>query len=283
MSTLESFIPEKTQFKSLINKLVNLPLWVKQSIYCELKSNLAECSDIQLLDNLEINIIQLFKPRLTAIALRLLRKQDKISNLSRLDPNQIQFMEALNNDLTLLEIAHKNNCTLKETCNILLSLIDESMVEPFENKNTLNFVLYITDRIRLGEFLVRTNRLTIEQLDKALFSRKYSESIGEILSFGDTLTNLGYLKPKQIENITSIKASSEQKISVLDESEAQAQEIIALQDEIDSLQFRNKKITEELLASKKELELKNLEILDLTKQLEKYSKGFMTRFLTSLT
>lgn len=283
MTSIDLFKSSTTQFKYLISKLISLPLWVKQAIYCELKADLKECSDVDLLDKVERRIIQLYIPKLTSLSHKLSKNIDKTSSLNSLEPAAITFIDSVNEELNLLEIAHHNQWSLKTTCIVLLELIDKGFVEPFDSPATLNFIHYIAGRIRLGEFLVRTNRLTSMQLDKALYSKKCAESLGTEVSFKDIIINLGYLTHKEITNITSIKESSEKIVLTIDEGCSLSEQIIMLQDEVDALQFQNKKLELELQEMRKALDERQHENLELLKQNEKYSKGFMNRIISNLS
>lgn len=283
MSTINLDKKENTQFSNLIQRLTSLPLWVKQAVYCEIKADLAECSDIDLLDSIETKIIQLFRPKLTGNAVKLVSNNSSLTNIDKLDVNHKAFIKSAYNNLNLLEISQVNNWSFKQSCNILLDLIDESFVDKIDDNKTYNFILFITNRIRLGEFLVRTNRLTTDRLDKALYTKKCADELNTGLSFKDVLVNLNYLSLKEVNNISSIKESAEISISVIDQHEALVQENMILQDEVDALLFEKKKLEDQLSFYKKELEEKNLEVLECSKQVEKYTKGFVGKLITSLT
>ncbi|MGD9580223.1 MAG: hypothetical protein AB7V50_02520, partial [Vampirovibrionia bacterium] len=266
----------------LMQRISSMPIWVKQAIYSELKSDIASCSDIELLDKMESKLIQLHVPKLSIASTRLienntLQKDDYITE------NQKLFIKASNEGLNLLEIAHKNNFSFKYTCQLFLDLVKHNYIEDLSNNYTRNFVLYIIGEIRLGEFLVRTGRLSTTQLDKALFTKKCSESFNSEITFREILVNLGYMKNSELESISIIKKSAEIAVSTIDETEIQSAQIDSMQDEIDSLLFQRKQLQEKIDLYKLELDQKNLEILEQTKQLEKYSKGFVGKFLGSLS
>lgn len=282
MKTIDNLIAGKSQFKTLLNRIIQMPIWVKQAIYCELKTDIASCSGVDLLDRSETKIIQLYVPKLTVLSTRLI-ESNALHSAENLNENQKNFILSANEGLNILEIAHENNFSFKYTCEIFMTLIQHSYLEDLNNNQTKNFVLYIMGDIRLGEFLVRTGRINTSQLDKTLFTKKRSESFDSDITFKEILVNLGYIENKEIESISMIKNSAEIAVSTIDLSESQANQIEAMQDEIDSLLFQRKQLQEKLDFYKREIDQKNLENLEQAKQLEKYSKGFVGKFLGSLS
>ncbi|MEW5821722.1 MAG: hypothetical protein AB1782_16125 [Cyanobacteriota bacterium] len=283
MLTLEMIQPEQTQFKSLISRYKNLPLWIKQAVYCLIKEDISECSDLDLLDSIDSKIIQLYKPRLTSNGLKLIDNKSVLSSVDSLKEDHKRFLQSSREGLNLLEIAHKNNWSFKLTCEVYLDLSDAELVDKLNEKKTETFLLYLVGRIRLGEFLVRTDRLTLNQLDKALYTKKCADELDTGLGFKDVLVNLNYMKLKEINNICSIKDSSEHCVTVIDEAQTQAEELNIIQDELDASLFKVKKLEEQLKFYKKELDEKNQENLELTKQLQKYTKGFVGKLLTNFS
>ena len=283
MSTVEIRNNITTQFGGLIQRLTTLPLWVKQAVYCELKLNLAETSDVTVLDRIESKIIQLYKPKLTGNSNRVLNNLNAIKANTDFSNDHKVFIKCANEGMTLLEIAHQNEFSFKKTCKILLDLIEQGYLENIEDKGSFNFLLYITEKIRLGEFLVRTNRLTTLQLDKALYTKKCADELETGLTFKDVLCNLGYMSARELNNIGAIKESSEQAVRIIDVVQSQSDELNSLQDQLDAALFENKKLEDQITFYKKELEEKCSENLELTKQIEKYTKGFVGKLFASLT
>lgn len=282
MNTIDVMINKQTQFRTLVARIIKLPIWVKQAIYCELKADMTSCSDVELLDRMESKIIQLYVPKLTLLSTRLI-ESNALHSAENINENQKNFILAANEGLNMLEIAHENNISFKYACELYTGLVQQSYLEDLNNNQTKNFVLYIMGKIRLGEFLVRTGRINTAQLDKCLFTKKCSESFDSDISFKEILVNLGYIEHKEVDSISLIKNSSEISVSVIDESEAQSNQIEAMQYELDTLMYQRKQLQEKLDFYKREVELKNHENLEQAKQIEKYSKGFVGRFLGTLS
>lgn len=282
MNTIDILINKETQFKTLINRIVKMPIWVKQAVYSELKADIAGCSDIDMLDSCNSKIIQLYIPKLTIMSTRLI-ESNSLNVIENINESHKKFIMAANEGLNLLEIAHENNFSFKYTCELFTYLVQHSYLEDLNNNQTKNFVLYIMGKIRLGEFLVRTGRINTGQLDKALFTKKCSESFDSDISFKEIIVNLGYMESKELESIYMIKNSVEIPVTIIDESEVQAGQIEVMQNEIESLIAQRKQLQEKLDFYKKEFDQKNIEILQQTKQIEKYTKGFVGKFLGNLS
>lgn len=269
-----------SQYKTLTKRIFKLPLWVRQAIYCELKVNIASCSDVSLLDRIETDIIQLYKPSLSKDGNRLFLD---MTGFKLINESQYRLLENVKSGMNMLEIAHNLNISLKSACLLLLELIELNFIEDIKDESAKNFVLFLTGNIRLGEFLVRTGRISNIDLDKALYTKKCADEIGSELSFKEILVNFGYISKREIDNILSIKISAEQPVSVLDEAAVHYETINMLQDELEGLMIEKQKLKEDLERYKKEFEMVNNEKLELTKQLQKYTKGFMGKLLTSLS
>lgn len=269
-----------SQYKLYTNKLKGMPLWVKQAIYSELREDLHRSTDIRLFDLIEKNIIQLYIPKLTYQGKKLVDTQEKFALLNY---EKKTLLSGVCKKLNLLEIAHLNNWSLKQCCNVVLELIDEEIIQTFEAFFYMNFILFITGKINIGEFLVRTNRLTNDQLERVLCAKKCAGDFNVEITFDEILVNLGYLTSKDIENVYRLKESADLKVHVIDESEIYNQEIMSLQDEIDSLAFENKKLFEKIAEQKKIIDEMNSSNFELMKQVEKYTKGFVGRLFASLS
>lgn len=268
-----------TQYKVLLNKIIRLPVWVKQALCYELKVDLAECSDIKVLDSKETKIIQLFVPRLTAKAHYLIKESKLIGSIP-LTSNQIAFIHCVKDELNMLEIAHKNKWSLVNCCIVLFELIEKSLIEDFSDSTNINLINYLTGKIRLGEYLVRTGRLTSIQLDQALYSKKCAEKLGEQVEFTDILVNMGYIKSGEAEGIKQMKNSATLPVLQIDDSLQKSEEIIMLQDQINSLKGEIESLKEEANQLRQELHSQIEENMNLVKQQEKNSKNFVKKLLT---
>lgn len=271
-----------TQFNTLVSRLIALPLWVKQAIYCIIKDDLAKCSDIELIDKIDKKIIQLYEPLLTSNGLKVVENKEILAEVEKLNKDHISFLECSSRYLNLLEIAHRLNWSFKYSCEVYLELTERGYVDYIRNNQVLHLLHYITGRIRLGEFLVRTNRINTEQLDKALFTKRCSEDMGSDVTFKEILVNFNYIKEAEIYNVSAIKESAKQYVDIIDQTDTLQEEIHTLQEHIRMLEKEKRLMEKQMSLFTQKVNEKNLENIELSKQLAKYSNGFLGKFLTAI-
>lgn len=197
-----------TSFESLLQNIINLPLWIKQVVYAELKSDL-ENSKARL--TLELinkdDTLQLYVPQITFLGRKEL--ETKSRNLPELT---YAFLAGCDSNKRILDICIENSWTL-ETCAIhFLKSMDQELVSPPRSAVINGTAQYLAGRIRLGEYLIKLNKITIDQLDQALRTQKYIEqSIGERTGLAEVLINLGYITQNHTESILFLKEESQKK------------------------------------------------------------------------
>ena len=122
-------------FNTFIQEVFNLPVWIKQIIYMELKeqlesSSMKSCLDVARKDN----CLQLYIPKLTYTGKKELSHKTK--NLSE---NAYIFLECVYQNSTIIEIAIKNNWNLCECSSYFLEAMEADLVAktffPFCKRN----------------------------------------------------------------------------------------------------------------------------------------------------
>ncbi|MEW5819455.1 MAG: hypothetical protein AB1782_04635 [Cyanobacteriota bacterium] len=200
---------KNTYFDNVLDKIYELPLWVKQAIYAELKEHIQSRSPICALDTIsKHNLIQLYTPFITQAGIKVLSKDDTslIIDKSKITNEVISLLTNAKNKLRIIDICQKNTWTLSQACKTITDCIDLNLIEPIASNSLSSTIYFIAGKIRIGEFLVRTGKISVEQLDMALYSQKYTEdSMGERIYLAQILLNLGYISPRDYENIIFLK------------------------------------------------------------------------------
>ncbi|MEW5821157.1 MAG: hypothetical protein AB1782_13270 [Cyanobacteriota bacterium] len=284
MHTYDDIMSTPTQYKSLIGRINSLPLWVKQALYYEIRLNILNQSDIDYLDNISTEPLQLYCPVITEKGALLIRTRKRNEISENVDINHKSFLNATKQKLNMLEISHSNNWSLKQTCEILFLMISSGYVEPIRNQNVYMFALYITDKINLDEFLIRSDRLSPRQINKAMQIKQCSSHMKmDNDSIINILTSMGYLDEKAINSIEKIKESANEMASVIDQVECQSEELVYFQEELNNLIEQKKKLIEKINFYQTELQEKIDENLELTKKLDAYANGVMGKVLLTLS
>jgi hypothetical protein len=208
-----------TSFESLLHHILNLPLWIKQVIYAELKNHLeSSAARFTLEMTSKDDSLPLFTPPITFLGRKELETQSR-----KLAPAAYNFLEGADKSKRVLDICIDNSWTL-ETCAIqMLVCMDQELISPPRSAVISGTAQYLAGRIRLGEYLIKLNKISIDQLDQALRTQKYIEhSIGERTGLGEVLINLGYITKTDTESILFLKEESKKKYSPGDQDSSDA-------------------------------------------------------------
>ncbi|HEY9745097.1 MAG TPA: hypothetical protein V6C99_02640 [Oculatellaceae cyanobacterium] len=198
-------LPPNTAFDQLIQQLSAFPLWMKQVLYAQLRNDLETCMSKATLDAFSPeHTLQLWVPELTR------------QGQGELEQPSGQFAQGIYRLLHLVKfrknvvnITILNNWSLEQCAQHLLHAIDRELVMPPRSAVIMGTVEYLAGKTRLGEYLVKINRLTVEQLDQALRTQKaIQEAMGERTGIANVLINLGYIKREDSEGILFLKEES---------------------------------------------------------------------------
>lgn len=189
-------------FKAFIQEIFDLPLWIKQIIYMELKEQFESSAVNCCLDaSRKSDCLQLFIPKLTYSGKKELEKKTKSFN-----ENMYLFLEGVFQNTSVVEICIKNNWNLSECSKYFLEAINASLVIPPSSPFIKGTALYLSGQIRLGEYFVKINKITIEQLDEALRKQKMiEEAFGDRPGLAEILVDLKFLTKTDTEAILLIK------------------------------------------------------------------------------
>ncbi|HSA07039.1 MAG TPA: hypothetical protein P5556_07645 [Candidatus Gastranaerophilales bacterium] len=192
----------KNKFKSLIKEIFNLPVWIKQIIYLELKKEF-ETAEIKSFFDLTTkdNCFQLYRPKLTYAG----RKETE-KKTGKYQEEVYNLLEGAFQELSIIEIAIANQWNLYECAKHFLNAIDQDLIVKPTSTFIKGTALYMGGRIRLGEYFVKIDKINMEQLDEALRNQKHLEdSLGDRPGLAEILINLGFLTKHDTEGILFLK------------------------------------------------------------------------------
>ncbi len=192
-------------FDQLMQQLSSLPLWVKQVVYTQLRMELEHAMSKSTMEAFGVeHTLQLWEPELTRAGTAELERPSGHAQQSTL-----RLMHLCRYRKNVVNIAVMNNWTLEQTASFLVEALEHQFITPPRSAVIMATIEYMIGRTRLGEYLVKINRLTTEQLDQALRTQKYiEESMGERTGIANVLINLGYIKKEDSEGILFLKEES---------------------------------------------------------------------------
>jgi hypothetical protein len=197
--------PPNTTFDHLIQQLGSFPLWMKQVIYAQMKHDLESSMSKATLDAFSPeHTLQLWVPELTRQGQLELEKPT-----GQFEQGVLRLLYLTRFQKNVVNITILNNWSLEQTSQYLLQVISHELVVPPKSAVIMGTVEYLAGKTRLGEYLVKINRLTVEQLDQALRTQKaIQDAMGERTGIANVLINLGYIKREDSEGILFLKEES---------------------------------------------------------------------------
>lgn len=226
----------------LLKRLLDLPVWVKQYFYFKLREDLCKSVDIERLDNKNTNeLVQMYIPTPSAYGQRFIRlKFNQTSTSQNLSKDQLAFLKSLGQDKKLIDICNEHKWSLMKCSKILVECIEQGLIESIENNLTANTIYYLAGRIRLGEYLLRMNKISLEQVDRALYTQKeISIQMGQTTKIGELLVNLGFIKESDKNDILNLKEHCDFTCDLEDDTEKLKTQIIELQKALELHQLEN--------------------------------------------
>ncbi|MDD3013502.1 MAG: hypothetical protein PHC34_07360 [Candidatus Gastranaerophilales bacterium] len=238
----------KTSFKTLTKKHSELPLWVKQVIYLQLKDDFVNLS---ILDSLHLfnreDCLQLYIPKITYIGKKEIETKSKGLQL-----NVYKFLSGVLQNLSIIEITIENNWSLSECSSYFMTAVNAELLVTPESICVTGTALYLSGAIRIGEYFVKLGKVNIEQLGETLKAQKYiEETLQDKLKIGTILIDLGLATKTEIEGIVLLKEESKRKyiqnMLVLDDSgPSNENSILKYQEKISTLESENTKLKERI-------------------------------------
>lgn len=252
----------------IVNRILSLPTWVKQYVYIELRKDLRKFADLKNLDakNGE-DMIQLYVPTPTAYGHAAIRGKSTLPyslNLNNVTEDQLSFLRSTGINRRVIDICNEQQWSLMKCSKVFLSCIEGNLVEPIENTSVSNVLYFLAGKIRLGEYLLRMNKISLNQIDRALYTQKQiADQVGEKTKIGDLLVNLGYIEEVDKDEILSLKENSNYTLCMEDENAKMSTFISKLQNALNITKQENKALQEDLMYFQEEIHAKN-EALALT-------------------
>lgn len=183
---------KKNNLEHFIEKILNVPFWIKQAVYIELGKDLKNNSfDIP-------NDFVSYVPTLT------FKGQSELEDKNcGFDANIYNFLNYCKEGFTVLEIAMDTFFSLEETAKLLEFCIEQNLINSPDN-GVLAFCRFISGKYRLGEYLNEIGMINSKQLEFAV------QNIGG-KKFGETLVELGFIKSNDIKQLLILKEEAQKR------------------------------------------------------------------------
>ncbi len=192
-------------FEQIYQQLMSLPLWVKQVIYVVLKQDLEKLISTKTLSAFNTDdTLQLWQPQLLTEGESYLQQAQ-----NRYDTDLLKLLYHSHKSRTVMDITILNQWTLEKACSVILDAWKQELITQPGSKIVRATVLFISGDIRIGEYLVQTDRITEAQLDQALRTQDYiAQSMDERAGIAEVMINLNYINRQDSESILFLKEES---------------------------------------------------------------------------
>ncbi|MEB3245685.1 MAG: hypothetical protein VKJ06_06850 [Vampirovibrionales bacterium] len=194
----------------LMAQIDTLPLWVKQVVYAELRSEMERHFVRKTLETFnKDNLLPLYVPSLTPHGLK---------NVSSPDPGLSLPMHRLlclsQQKTTVVNMCITEQWSLAECSKLILEALKQTLLNVPASPIVYATIEYLSGTIRLGNYMVKIGRITVHQLDEALRTQHYiSEAMGEKTGIANVLINLGYITKEDAEGILFLKSESQKRLT----------------------------------------------------------------------
>ncbi len=189
----------------VLSEMANLPMWVQQVIYTDLKSYLEKDAGIHRLSSVSReDFLQLWKPTLSE------RGQEALRTLSLSEHgDMVLLLDAVRHNDNVAMMCARYEWSLQNACHLFIAALRQQYIKPPHSKVLEASIRFLGDEIRIGEYLVFIGRVDQAQMELALQTQQYIESaMGERAKIADILIRLELLTPEDVQSILFLKEES---------------------------------------------------------------------------
>lgn len=205
-------ILKKNILNMFIEKIKAFPLWIKQVIflrlYEDLKNDLSE--DFIKID--EKDLYCLYAPPLSYKG-----KTEMSERTKKLDKMVYDFLECIDEGMSIIEIALSNFLTLEEVSKCFITAIEEELVKPPIPIEIFAMAGFMSGKFRTGEYFKRIGKINVDQLEQTIITQRRLVAEGKDSKIAQVMIDLGYITEKDTESLVKIKTESKKRF-ILDPS-----------------------------------------------------------------
>lgn len=247
---------KKNIFDLYLEKVLALPLWVKQVIYIKLKEDMKNhnCSDF--LDVSSEDMFSLHVPVLTFDG-----KTELLERNSGLDSNFYNFLNMCDKNYSVLEISLNMFLTMEEVAKYFVFCVEQKYLEIPPSYEAYAMARFIAGKLKTGEYLYQNKTLTYAQVQEALAEQKKIDELGgKHLKLVEVLDTMEYLKEEDWNAIFLLQEESTKRF-ILDHNIVPKSERV-----FNNVDEKNNAELEQLKDENKKLKQKLVQLLQLLKK-----------------
>ncbi len=246
---------KKNLFDLFLEKILNVPLWIKQAIYLKLAKEMEELGCESFLRNYPNDTYSTFVPTLTFKG-----KTELMERKCGLDNNIYNFLQGCANEYSMLEISINTFLSMEEVSKYYELCLEQNFIKVPDSKEIHAMAGYIAGKFRIGEYFKQKGVLSVDQLQQAILANRDAAEKGQPKKFGEILIELGFVTEEDLRTVLILKEEAKKRF-ILDYNTVPKPETTFSND--------NQKYEEEISNLKEEnikLKRKMLQLLELVKR-----------------
>ncbi len=188
-------------FEPFLEKVAEMPFWIKEIIYIKIREEFEQAyiSESDMHAPLD-EAYQAYRPVLTYRGKTELENREKDE-----DPPIYRFLQQCADGSSLAEITLHNFWTLESTAKIHLFCLQKEYVDKPTSAKISATALYISGRIKIGEYFRRIGKISTDELNATVRKQKELEANGQPAHFAEILIQLGYVTEQETKAILYLK------------------------------------------------------------------------------
>ena len=237
-----------------LEKVLDVPLWIKQVIYLKLEKEMKEMACDNFLKEHPNDIFSTFVPTLTFKG-----KTELTERKCGLDNNIYNFLQGCANEYSMLEISVNTFLSMEEVAKYYELCLEQNFIKVPDSKEIHAMAGFIAGKFRTGEYFKQKGVLSVDQLQQAILANRDAQESGNPKKFGEILIGLGFIKEDDLKALV-LKEEAKKRF-ILDYNTVPKPETTFTND--------NQKYEEEIANLKDEnlkLKRKMLQLLELVKR-----------------
>ena len=230
-----------------LDKVFNVPLWIKQVMYIKLAEEMKKYDCEEFLKNNGNNMFSTFVPTITYKG-----KVELAERKCGLDNNIYNFLQCCIDCLSILEISVNTFLSIEEVAKYFEFCLEQNFVRTPETIEVLSMAGFISGKLRIGEYFKQIEVITDDDLKKAVTAYKHAKIINPETKFAEILIKLELLKKSQLKHVLKLKEESQKRFildynAVPSVSTQHSSVSKKYEEEIDMLKKENIKLRQKLL------------------------------------
>ena len=246
---------KKNIFELFLEKVLNVPLWIKQVMYLKLAKEMQNYDCEDFLRNNKDDIFSTFVPTLTFKG-----KTELTEHQYGLDNNIYNFLQGCANEYSMIEISVNTFLSMEEVAKYYELCLEQNFIKVPDSKEIHAMAGYIAGKFRIGEYFKQKGTISVDQLQKAILSHRDALETDNQKKFGDILVELGFITETDLRSVLQLKEEAKKRF-ILDYNTVPKSET--------TFTSENQKYEEEISKLKDEnlkLKRKMLQLLELVKK-----------------